>query len=161
MNSENTVILNEKDDEYVTNLLTAIDERLVQVNETFLQELNITEVQDPLENILPEYFISTNGDASNVNQNEVQSFNAKFELYESTNSKGATVKGLLTTIQNNNEQEGNNKIEEINLDGQEYEVTEQNITLMKSSINVDDGYRIEFERDENTGLIYRAVINKK
>lgn len=161
MNSENTVILNEKDDEYVTNLLTAIDERLVQVNETFLQELNITEVQDPLENILPEYFISTNGDTSNVNQNEVQSFNAKFELYESTNSKGATVKGLLTTIQNNNEQEGNNKIEEINLDGQEYEVTEQNITLMKSSINVDDGYRIEFERDENTGLIYRAVINKK
>ena len=161
MNSENTVILNEKDDEYLTNLLTAIDERLVQVNETFLQELNITEVQDPLENILPEYFISTNGDTSNVNQNEVQSFNAKFELYESTNSKGATVKGLLTTIQNNNEQEGNNKIEEINLDGQEYEVTEQNITLMKSSINVDDGYRIEFERDENTGLIYRAVINKK
>ena len=161
MNSENTVILNEKDDEYVTNLLTAIDERLVQVNETFLQELNITEVQDPLENILPEYFISTNGDTSNVNQNEVQSFNAKFELYESTNSKGATVKGLLTTIQNNNEQEGNNKIEEINLDGQEYEVTEQNITLMKSSVNVDDGYKIEFERDENTGLIYRAVINKK
>ena len=161
MNSENTVILNEKDDEYVTNLLTAIDERLVQVNETFLQELNITEVQDPLENILPEYFISTNGDTSNVNQNEVQSFNAKFELYESTNSKGATVKGLLTTIQNNNEQEENNKIEEINLDGQEYEVTEQNITLMKSSINVEDGYRIEFERDENTGLIYRAVINKK
>ena len=161
MNSENTVILNEKDDEYVTNLLTAIDERLVQVNETFLQELNITEVQDPLENILPEYFISTNGDTSNVNQNEVQSFNAKFELYESTNSKGATVKGLLTTIQNNNEQEGNNKIEEINLDGQEYEVTEQNITLMKSSINVDDGYKIEFERDENTGLIYRTVINKK
>ena len=161
MNSENTVILNEKDDEYVTNLLTAIDERLIQVNETFLQELNITEAQDPLENILPEYFISTNGDTSNVNQNEVQSFNAKFELYESTNSKGATVKGLLTTIQNNNEQEGNNKIEEINLDGQEYEVTEQNITLMKSSINVEDGYRIEFERDENTGLIYRAVINKK
>ena len=161
MNSENTVILNEKDDEYVTNLLTAIDERLVQVNETFLQELNITEAQDPLENILPEYFISTNGDTSNVNQNEVQSFNAKFELYESTNSKGATVKGLLTTIQNNNEQEENNKIEEINLDGQEYEVTEQNITLMKSSINVEDGYRIEFERDENTGLIYRAVINKK
>ena len=161
MNSENTVILNEKDDEYVTNLLTAIDERLVQVNETFLQELNITEVQDPLENILPEYFISTNGDTSNVNQNEVQSFNAKFELYESTNSKGATVKGLLTTIQNNNEQEGNNKIEEINLDGQEYEVTEQNITLMKSSINVDDGYKIEFERDENTALYYRAIINKK
>ena len=110
---------------------------------------------------MPKYFISTNGDTSNVNQNEVQSFNAKFELYESTNSKGATVKGLLTTIQNNNEQEGNNKIEEINLDGQEYEVTEQNITLMKSSINVDDGYKIEFERDENTGLIYRAVINKK
>lgn len=161
LNSQNTVILNEKDKDYVTNLLQAIDERLDQVNQTFLQQLNITKAQDPLENIFPIYFIRANGESSDVNQDEVQSFNSKFELYESTNSKGATVKGLLTTIQNNNEQEENNKIEEINLDGQEYEVTEQNITLMKSSVNVEDDYKIEFERDENTGLIYRAVINQK
>ena len=47
------------------------------------------------------------------------------------------------------------------MDGEEYEVTEQNITLLKSSINVDDAYRVEFEKDINTGLIYRAVINKR
>ena len=91
----------------------------------------------------------------------MNAFNQKFELYQSTNTKGATVKGLLTTIQNNNETEGNYKIEEINVDGEEYEVTEQNITYLKSSINVDDAYRVEFEKDSNTGLIYRAVINKR
>ena len=47
------------------------------------------------------------------------------------------------------------------MDGEEYEVTEQNITFLKSSINVDDAYRVEFEKDSNTGLIYRAVINKR
>ena len=68
---------------------------------------------------------------------------------------------LFAIIQNNNETEGNNKIEEINVDGEEYEVTEQNITLIKSNINVDDAYRVEFEKDIDTGLIYRAVINKR
>ena len=52
-------------------------------------------------------------------------------------------------------------IEEINIDGEEYEVTEQNITFLKSNINVEDAYRVEFEKDSNTGLIYRAVINKR
>ena len=68
---------------------------------------------------------------------------------------------LLTTIQNNNETQSNNQIEEINFDGEEYEVTEQNITYLKSTINVEDAYRVEFERDIDTGLIYRAVINKR
>ena len=103
----------------------------------------------------------TQNNTAQIDETAVNSFNQKFELYESTNTKGATVKGLLTTIQNNNETEGNNKIEEINVDGEEYEVTEQNITLIKSNINVDDAYRVEFEKDIDTGLIYRAVINKR
>ena len=65
-------------------------------------------------------------------------FNRMFELYPGQKAEG-----------------------EINMDGEEYEVTEQNITLLKSSINVDDAYRVEFEKDINTGLIYRAIINKR
>ncbi len=156
-----------------------------------MEELGASEEQNPIKYIIPTYILSQNENGQNTNQEEVNTFNAKFELYQSTNSKGATVKGLLTTIQNNNEIEGNNKIEEVNLNGEEFEVTEQNITLMKSSINVEDDYKIEFvngeefevteqnitlmkssinveddykiefEKDSNTGLIYRAVVNKK
>ena len=161
LTSENAVILNDKDQEYVDDLLSAIEQRWKDVNAKFMEELEMTEEQNPIKYIIPTYILPQNANGQNTNQEEVNTFNAKFELYQSTNSKGATVKGLLTTIQNNNEIDGNNKIEEVNLNGEEFEVTEQNITLMKSSINVEDDYKIEFEKDSNTGLIYRAVVNKK
>lgn len=161
LTSENAVILNDRDQEYVDNLLSSIEQRWKDVNAKFMEELDGTEDQNPIKYIIPTYILPQNANGQNTNQEEVNTFNTKFELYQSTNSKGATVKGLLTTIQNNNEVEGNNKIEEVNLNGEEFEVTEQNITLMKSSINVEDDYKIEFEKDSDTGLIYRVVVNKK
>ena len=160
LTEDNAVILNDKDDAYVTNLMTSIQERLVQVNQVHMEELGVSEDENPIQYVMPTVLF-LGGTTAQINEEEVNAFNAKFELYESTNTKGATVKGLLTTIQNNNETESNNKIEEINMDGEEYEVTEQNITFLKSNINVEDAYRVEFEKDSNTGLIYRAVINKR
>lgn len=160
LTEDNAVILNDKDDAYVTNLMTSIQERLVQVNQVHMEELGVSEDENPIQYVIPTVLF-LGGTTAQINEEEVNAFNAKFELYESTNTKGATVKGLLTTIQNNNETESNNKIEEINMDGEEYEVTEQNITFLKSNINVEDAYRVEFEKDSNTGLIYRAVINKR
>lgn len=162
LTDENSAILNEEDSEYVTNLMNAIQERLTEVNRTQMEELGVSESENPIQYLLPSFIMTgTQNNTAQIDETAVNSFNQKFELYESTNTKGATVKGLLTTIQNNNETEGNNKIEEINVDGEEYEVTEQNITLIKSNINVDDAYRVEFEKDIDTGLIYRAVINKR
>ena len=160
LTEENAVILNDQDNEYVTNLMNAIQERIVEVNKVQMEELGVSENENPMQYLIPTLF-ATNQATAEIDEQAVNAFNAKFELYQSTNTKGATVKGLLTTIQNNNETEGNSKIEEINMDGEEYEVTEQNITLLKSSINVDDAYRVEFEKDINTGLIYRAIINKR
>lgn len=162
LTEENSVILNDRDETYVNDLVDAIKQRIENKDNSFMQELGGTKSDSPFEYItLPIYMISGGTSASEVNQEEAMEFNSKFELYQSTNSKGATVKGLLTVIQNNNEIEQNNKIEEINVDGEEYEVTEQNISFLKSEINVDDDYKIEFEKDGDTGLIYRAVINKK
>ena len=98
-----------------------------------------------------------------MSEQEVSTFNALFENYQSTNLKGVTVKGLLSTIQRNNEtqEDESRKIKEIHFDGEEYEVTEQNITLLKSNVETEEAYRVEFEKDEDTGIIYRAVINKK
>lgn len=53
------------------------------------------------------------------------------------------------------------KIEEINFNGQEYEASTQNIAFIKEDIKTDAYYRVEFEKDQSTGLIYRAVINPK
>lgn len=160
LTEQNAVILNDQDKEYVTNLMNAIQQRIVEVNQVKMEELGVSEDENPIQYLIPAFLLA-NGTNAEIDEQAVNTFNAKFELYQSTNTKGATVKGLLTTIQNNNETEGNNQIEEINFDGEEYEVTEQNITLLKSSINVDDTYRVEFEKDSNTGLIYRAVINKR
>ena len=160
LTEENAVILNDQDEEYVTNLMNAIQQRMVEVNQVQMEELGVSEEENPIQYLIPA-FLTTNQTATEIDEQSVNAFNEKFELYQSTNTKGATVKGLLTTIQNNNETEGNNQIEEINFDGEEYEVTEQNITFLKSSISVDDAFRVEFEKDSNTGLIYRAVINKR
>ena len=99
--------------------------------------------------------------ASDLDESEISSFNKKFELYEGTNEKGVTVKGLLTVIKSNNDSSEKAKIEEINYNGQEYEVTEQNMTFIKGDIETEESYRVEFEKDQDTGIIYRAVINKK
>ena len=160
LTEENAVILNDKDSEYVNNLMNAIQERMTEVNQVKMEELGVAEDENPIQYLIPTFLVANQANTQ-VDEQAVNAFNAKFELYQSTNTKGATVKGLLTTIQNNNETDGNNQIEEINMDGEEYEVTEQNITFLKSSINVDDAYRVEFEKDSNTGLIYRAVINKR
>ena len=160
LTEDNAVILNEQDQEYVSNLMSAIQERMVEVNQVQMEELGVSEDQNPIQYLIPS-FLEGNQANAQIDEQSVNAFNAKFELYQSTNTKGATVKGLLTTIQNNNETSGNSKIEEINMDGEEYEVTDQNITYLKSSINVDDAYRVEFEKDSSTGLIYRAVINKR
>ncbi len=160
LTEENAVILNDKDSEYVTNLINIIQKRLVDVNKVQMEDLGVSENENPIQYLIPAFLVENLTNVE-IDEEAVNTFNAKFELYQSTNTKGATVKGLLTTIQNNNETEGKNKIKEINMDGEEYEVTEQDIAFLKSSINVDDIYRVEFEKDIDTGLIYRAVINKR
>ena len=56
-------------------------------------------------------------------EEEINTFNSKFENYEGTNQQAQTVKGLLSTISRNNEAEENDdmKITEINFNGEEKE----------------------------------------
>ena len=146
-----------------------------------MEELGIDVSQNPLGVItIPlSIFIvgqaSTTIDNTSLQQADVTAFNQKFELYQGTNIRGATVRGLLTTISNNNglqdtsSQSGNTnlnlgssyKIEEINFNGEEYEVNGQNIAALKDEVVAENYYRVEFEKDLNSGRIYRAVINQK
>ena len=179
--NQNAVILNDQDEEYVSGLLNAIQDRLVAVNQKQMEQLGATAEQNPLYFVLPTQILSdVLGIQSNNQLSEVEAteFNEKFYLYEGTSQRGVTVRGLLSTIalnngyedsssegdeseENENNRNNNPQITEIHFDGEEYEVSEQNITLIKDMIETETLYRVEFELDSNTGLIYRVVINKQ
>ena len=179
--NQNAVILNDQDEEYVSGLLNAIQDRLVAVNQKQMEQLGATAEQNPLFFVLPTQILSDVLGIQSSNQlSEVEAteFNEKFYLYEGTSQRGVTVRGLLSTIalnngyedsssegdeseENENNRNNNPQITEIHFDGEEYEVSEQNITLIKDMIETEILYRVEFELDSNTGLIYRVVINKQ
>ena len=146
-----------------------------------MEQLGATAEQNPLYFVLPTQILSDVLGIQSSNQlSEVEAteFNEKFYLYEGTSQRGVTVRGLLSTIalnngyedsssegdepeENENKRNNNPQITEIHFDGEEYEVSEQNITLIKDMIETETLYRVEFELDSNTGLIYRVVINKQ
>ena len=178
----NRLLLDDMEEEQRNTLLEAIQERIQSVNSQQMEELGLEEDENPLQYIVPN-FLSYPTTLENANDEmqelEINTFNTMFENYAGTNIGGASVKGLITTISRNNgleDSEGNDieydeedndeytsehLIKEIHFDGEEYEVNRQNLTLIKSSIEIESEYRVEFEKDEQTGRIYRVVINKK
>ena len=164
--TENAIILNDQDDEYVTNLMDAIEQRLISVNQKQMEQIGASEEQNPINYVLPTIVIENltgNTSGNKVTEEEATTYNDKFYLYEGTSQKGVTVRGLMSVIQTNNESatSENRTIKEIHFDGEEYEATDQNITLIKDTLEPETLYRVEFESDADTGLIYRVVINKQ
>ena len=148
-----------------------------ETNQKQMEELGVEE--NPITKMFPSLLemLSVSQD-SQGDEETINSFNQKFEMYANTNLQGTTVKGLITTISINNginsssdeddstddEQDTNKskyEIKEINYNGEEYDVNQQNVTFIKSDVAVDKYYRVEFEKDQDTGVIYRAVINEK
>lgn len=166
--SDNSLMLTDYDSDQVSSFLNAVVERISEVNEQQMGQLGLEASENPIVNIIPSIGLYLgnmnvlNQVNSNMSEAEINNFNQKFEAYESTNLKGVTVKGLLSTISlNNQSEETSNEVKEINYNGEEYEASEQNITLIKGDIDTEKSYRVEFEKDQDTGLIYRAVINEK
>ena len=164
--TDNSMVLTNYENEAVNNFLVAVEERIIEVNKQQMQELGVGEDQNPLLRLIPDLGSYTNlinsFNKPEVSKEDVATFNNKFEVYQSTNLQGVTVKGLLSTIQLNNEQQDETRqIKEINFNGEEYEVNGQNIAAIKEEVVAENYYRVEFERDQETGLIYRAVINPK
>ena len=166
LTADNSLMLTDYDANIVSNFLTQVVQRIQDVNKMQMEQLGIQESDNPIFHLIPSFGAYANAienlNSDKVSEEDVNSFNQKFELYQSTNLGGATVKGLLTTIGLNNEsKETNRQIKEINFNGQEYDATTQNIAFLKEDIKTDSYYKVEFEKDQSTGLIYRAVINPK
>ena len=164
--TENTSPLTNFDEVTVENFLVTVRQRIEDVNNMQMLELGYQE--NPVTKLIPNlgvYSVLINNLSSpKISEEDVLTFNNKFEVYQSTNLQGVTVRGILSTIELNNEQQQDNssrQIKEINFNGEEYEVNEQNIAGLKEEIVPENYYRVEFEKDMDTGLIYRAVINPK
>ena len=164
--TENTSPLTNFDEVTVENFLVTVRQRIEEVNNGQMLELGYQE--NPVTKLIPNLGIYSdlinNLNSPKISEEDVLTFNNKFEVYQSTNLQGVTVRGLLSTIELNNEQQQDNssrQIKEINFNGEEYEVNEQNIAGLKEEIVPENYYRVEFEKDMDTGLIYRAVINPK
>ncbi len=167
--NQNSILLTNYEHDQVSNFLNAVRERIGQVNKQQMEQLGVEENKNPILYMMsmPTEISHSNNLIGNVLNEELQeeavnSFNQKFEIYANTNQPGVTVKGLFSVISSNNAQEDNNmKIKEINFNGEEYEATDENIAFIKGDIDTSKNYRVEFEKDQNTGLIYRVVINQK
>ena len=164
--TENTSPLTNFDEVTVENFLVTVRQRIKDVNNMQMLELGYQE--NPVTKLIPNLGVYSdlinNLSSPKISEEDVLTFNNKFEVYQSTNLQGVTVRGLLSTIELNNEQQQDNssrQIKEINFNGEEYEVNEQNIAGLKEEIVPENYYRVEFEKDMDTGLIYRAVINPK
>lgn len=167
LNSNNSLVLTDYDEQTVSNFLEQVSQRISEVNDDQMKQLGIEDGDNPIMHLIPtfsENYLSSleSLKTSSINEQDVNAFNQKFEVYQSTNLQGVTVKGLMTTIGLNNEQQGEDRqIKEINFNGEEYEASSQNIAFIKEDIKTDSYYRVEFEKDQETGIIYRAVINPK
>lgn len=165
--SQNSMILTDYESEQVVNFLNAVVQRITQVNKQQMEELGLEGDENPIIYMIPSFGIYSSSVAAinsttEMSELEITTFNNKFEMYESTNLQGVTVKGLLSTISLNNESQDNDRqIKEINFNGEEYEATDENLIFIKEDINTEKSYRVEFEKDQDTGIIYRAVINEK
>ena len=167
---DNAMILSNYNSAEVTSFISQVRQRIIDVNKELMERIGLLENENPLFMSLPDLskFFNINIAGTKLSEEAINAFNQKFELYQSTKLAGVTVKGLLTTIDQNNEQQENGEtgnsqlmITEINFNGEEYDVNEQTVTMLKEEVKTDVDYRVEFEKDSNTGLIYRAVINEK
>ena len=172
------------DYEQINTLTQNISDRMTQVNQMQMEQLGLAESQNPLEIVATpvEAILIANRKSKSIfipaktqemDNQSILTFNAKFENYAGTNIQGTTVRGLLTTISSNNGISDNEeinsgisttssrKIEEINFNGEEFEVNGQNIAALKEEIVPTNYYKVEFEKNQTTGAIYRVVINNK
>lgn len=164
---ENSIVLTNYDSEVVGNFIKSLSQRIVAINKRDMKKIGLEEYENPIIQYIPSMGTFTLGSDSisfannEMSELEVNSFNNKFEMYQGTNLSPQTVKGLLSIISLNNENGEGHKIKEINFEGQEYEASEQNINFVKSDIDMSKNYRVDFEKDQETGIIYRVIINAR
>lgn len=112
LDSQNSVFLNDYEAEIITNFVTQVGTRLVDANKKQMEELGLTEMENPLiysNPLTASMFILMNNmnnevleEQTNLDDYVIQQHNAKFETYVGDGLNGSDVNAMLKIVYNHN-----------------------------------------------------------
>lgn len=155
------VFLNDYDETQVTNFLTQVGTKLLQINKGQMAELGLEEYENPLLYSNPITMLAISNfnmasesieDTSNLSNYEQQLFNERFTVYEGTNMSGADVNALITTVQNSRLSSAGESalVVILTLDGNEtYEKVDSTKTYNVDAIYDENGFVTEMRVTTN------------
>lgn len=180
--NDNSVILNNWEEEQIRELLTAIGNRISQINEEQMQQLQVKEnplmmatpigyLYTYMQNSMSSIFKKVDENQQNFQQamqdeeKQLQELTKKasnliLESYAGEQVNGSKVKQLLTQILNDLLSTQNSNIHTIILNNREMEANEQNIKQMQLLIAVAKRYQVSFEYNKTTQMIEKVIINE-
>lgn len=162
-----TVVLNNYDSEVITNFITQLGEKILEINKEQMQELGLEEKQNPLmysNPIISLGLVIYNTAAETIEiepgdlgEAEKKAFNEQFSKYEGER-RGSEVNAMLITIMNNNIQykDESRKIVKVTLDGEK--IITGTETTLTTRADTSKRYTVQAIYD-NEGLITEMNIN--
>ena len=169
LTSENTIILNDYEQQEIYLLLAMVGEKIDEVNKEKLSQAGFSEDDMPILYIIPggHVFYIYNLASSSLSDAEIDTFNRQFEQYGSLQS-GSNVNRLLQRVLKNNKLNAENPEKTIDVYSEELEqapvvkgqgsLIKNTDTILTQKANDDSTYKIDYLYDDETGYITAITI---
>ena len=169
LTSENTIILNDYEQQEIYLLLAMVGEKIDEVNKEKLAQAGFSEDDMPILYIIPggHIFYIYNLASSSLSDAEVDTFNRQFEQYGSLQS-GSNVNRLLQRVVEINKLNAENPEKTIDVYSEELEqapvvkgqgsLIKNTDTILTQKANDDSTYKIDYLYDDETGYITAITI---
>ncbi len=169
LTSENTIILNDYEQQEIYLLLAMVGEKIDEVNKEKLSQAGFSEDDMPILYIIPggHIFYIYNLASSSLSDAEVDTFNRQFEQYSSLQS-GSNVNRLLQRVVENNKLNAENPEKTIDVYSEELEqapvvkgqgsLIKNTDTILTQKANDNSTYKIDYLYDDETGYITAITI---
>ena len=169
LTSENTIILNDYEQQEIYLLLAMVGEKIDEVNKEKLAQAGFSEDDMPILYIIPggHVFYIYNLASSSLSDAEVDTFNRQFEQYGSLQS-GSNVNRLLQRVVEINKLNAENPEKTIDVYSEELEqapvvkgqgsLIKNTDTILTQKANDNSTYKIDYLYDDETGYITAITI---
>lgn len=169
LTSENTIILNDYEQQEIYLLLAMVGEKIDEVNKEKLAQAGFSEDDMPILYIIPggHIFYIYNLASSSLSDAEIDTFNRQFEQYGSLQS-GSNVNRLLQRVVENNKLNAENPEKTIDVYSEELEqapvvkgqgsLIKNTDTILTQKANDNSTYKIDYLYDDETGYITAITI---
>lgn len=169
LTSENTIILNDYEQQEIYLLLAMVGEKIDEVNKEKLAQAGFSEDDMPILYIIPggHVFYIYNLASSSLSDAEIDTFNRQFEQYGSLQS-GSNVNRLLQRVVEINKLNAENLEKTIDVYSEELEqapvvkgqgsLIKNTDTILTQKANDNSTYKIDYLYDDETGYITAITI---